>query len=177
MRPSRKASSPRKTRLASTSTRSAPGGPGTPTSRCRCWPWLGCPPPAPRPQKGNRRQQPGHDRLHVTGNPAPAHQPRLALPPRSRTRPGLVKLAAETPIPSPSQPLPPTRLCPHLTAVAVQRAGCRGAGAEDEGEHDLQFVQDLVEGHPGAGAFGSVRIMVMKAWARAVRVTWRCQPV
>jgi hypothetical protein len=27
----------------------------------------------------------------------------------------------------------------------------QGAGAEDEGEHDLQLVQDLVEGHPGAG--------------------------
>jgi len=48
---------------------------------------------------------------------------------------------------------------------------------KDEGEHDLQFVQGLVEGHPGAGAFGSVRIMVMKAWARTARVTWRCQPV
>src|ERR1017187_3126105 len=52
-----------------------------------------------------------------------------------------------------------------------------GAGAEDEGEHDLQFVQDLVEGHPGAGTCGSVLIMVQKAWARAARVTWRCQPV
>ena len=47
-----------------------------------------------------------------------------------------------------------------------------GAGAEDEGEHDLQFVQDLVEGHPGAGAFGSVRIMVQKAWARDVTRPW-----
>jgi len=28
-----------------------------------------------------------------------------------------------------------------------------GAGAEDEGEHDLQFVQDLVEAHPGAAAY------------------------
>src|SRR5260370_41823195 len=53
----------------------------------------------------------------------------------------------------------------------------QGAGAEDEGEHDLQFVQDLVEGHPGAGTFGSVRIMVQKAWARTARVTWRCHPV
>src|SRR5450755_2404491 len=52
-----------------------------------------------------------------------------------------------------------------------------GAGAEDEGEHDLQFVQGLVEGHPGAATFGSVRIMVMKAWARTARVTCRCQPV
>src|SRR5260370_39168674 len=52
----------------------------------------------------------------------------------------------------------------------------QGAGAEDEGEHDLQLVQDLVEGHPGAGTFGSVRIMVQKAWARTARVTWRCPP-
>src|SRR5947209_6660295 len=56
--------------------------------------------------------------------------------------------------------------------LAAQRAG-----AEDDGEHKLQFVQGLVEGHPGACAFGSVRILVMKAWARAARVTWRCQPV
>src|SRR5258708_32449833 len=54
--------------------------------------------------------------------------------------------------------------------------GAEGAGAEDEGEQDLQLVQGLVEGHPGIGAFGSVRIMVQNAWARAARVTWRCQP-
>src|SRR5260370_29721309 len=53
----------------------------------------------------------------------------------------------------------------------------QGAGAEDEGEHELQLVQDLVEGHPGAGAFGSALSMVQKAWARTARVTWRCQPV
>src|SRR6266702_8083524 len=53
----------------------------------------------------------------------------------------------------------------------------QGAGAENEGEHDLQLAQDLVEGHPGAGTFGSLRSMVQKAWARAARVTWRCQPV
>src|ERR1022692_1992097 len=61
-------------------------------------------------------------------------------------------------------------------SVEGEGLAAEGAGAEDEGEHDLQFVQDLVEGHPGAGAFGSVRIMVQKAWARAARVTWRCQP-
>src|SRR6266516_4529493 len=60
--------------------------------------------------------------------------------------------------------------------VEGQRLGAQGAGAEDDGEHDLQFVQGLVEGHPGACAFGSVLIMVMKAWARTARVTWRCQP-
>src|SRR5258708_33215559 len=54
--------------------------------------------------------------------------------------------------------------------------GAEGAGAEDEGEQDLQLVQGLVEGHPGIGAFGSVRIMVQNAWARAARVTWRGQP-
>ena len=53
----------------------------------------------------------------------------------------------------------------------------QGAGAEDDGQDDLQFAQDLVEGHPGAGAFGPVRSRVQKAWARAARVTFRCQPV
>ena len=53
----------------------------------------------------------------------------------------------------------------------------QGAGAEDDGEHDLQLVQDLVQGHPGAGTFGSVLIIVQNAWARTARVTWRCQPV
>ena len=56
--------------------------------------------------------------------------------------------------------------------LAAQRTG-----AEDDGEHNLQLAQDLVQAHPGAGAFGSVRIMVQKAWARTARVTWRCQPV
>src|SRR5690348_10881809 len=60
--------------------------------------------------------------------------------------------------------------------VECDGLAAQGAGAEDEGEDDLQFSQGLVEGHPGAGAFGSARIMVMKAWARAARVTWRCQP-
>jgi len=32
--------------------------------------------------------------------------------------------------------------------LAAQRAG-----AEDEGEHDLQLAQDLVQRHPGAGAY------------------------
>src|SRR5260370_560896 len=53
----------------------------------------------------------------------------------------------------------------------------QGAGAEDDGEHDLQLAQDLVQGHPGAGTFGSALSMVQKAWARTARVTWRCQPV
>ena len=57
------------------------------------------------------------------------------------------------------------------------KAGGRGACAEDEGQDDLQLAQDLVEGHPGAGAFGSFRSMVQNAWASAARVTWRCQPV
>src|SRR5205807_6802308 len=52
----------------------------------------------------------------------------------------------------------------------------QGAGAEDEGQDDLQFVQDLVQGHPGACAFGSDLSRVQKAWARVARVTWRCQP-
>ena len=44
--------------------------------------------------------------------------------------------------------------------LAAQRAG-----AEDDGEHDLQLAQDLVEGHPGAGTFGSVRSRVQNPWA------------
>jgi len=52
----------------------------------------------------------------------------------------------------------------------------KGQGAEDKGEHRLEFVQGLVEGHPGARAFGSVPIIVQKPGARAARVTWRGQP-
>jgi hypothetical protein len=33
-----------------------------------------------------------------------------------------------------------------------------------------------VQGHPGAGTFGSMQIRVQNAWATAARVTWRCQP-
>ena len=47
----------------------------------------------------------------------------------------------------------------------------QGAGAEDEGQDDLQFARDLVEAHPGAGTFGSDRSRVQNAWARAARVT------
>ena len=36
-------------RPGSTTTWSAPGEPGTPTSPCPCSPWPGCPPAAPRP--------------------------------------------------------------------------------------------------------------------------------
>jgi len=47
----------------------------------------------------------------------------------------------------------------------VERDGlvAQGAGAEDEGQDDLQFVQGLVGGYPGICAFGLVWIMVMKA--------------
>jgi hypothetical protein len=84
----------------------------------------------------------------------------------------------------------PELIGPHKTSSALLGSGegcgepvegeelaAEGAGAEDEALHDLQFVQGLVEGHPGAGAFGSSLIMVAEAWARAARVTWRCQPV
>jgi hypothetical protein len=60
--------------------------------------------------------------------------------------------------------------------VKCEGLAAQGAGAEDEGEDDLQFSHHLVEGHPGAGAFGSVRMLVMKAWERTARVTWRCHP-
>ena len=38
---------------------------------------------------------------------------------------------------------------------AVERDGlpAQGAGAEDEGQDDLQFSQSLVEGHPGAATY------------------------
>jgi hypothetical protein len=51
--------------------------------------------------------------------------------------------------------------CGESGGEPVKRDGLAAerAGAEDEGEDDLQFVQGLVESHPGAGAFGSVRIM------------------
>ena len=38
-------------------------------------------------------------------------------------------------------------------AVEGDGLAAQGAGAKDEGEHDLQFAQDLVEGHPGAGTY------------------------
>ena len=77
-------------------------------------------------------------------------------------------------------PVPSSTLlgrCQGGEPVECQRLGAQGAGAEDDGEHDLQLAQDLVEGHPGAGAFGSDRSRVQKAWARTARVTWRCQPI
>jgi hypothetical protein len=55
--------------------------------------------------------------------------------------------------------------CGEGSGEAVEGDGlaAQGAGAEDDGEHDLQLVQDLVRGHPGARAFGSVLSMVAKA--------------
>ena len=116
---SRNASSRPRTRPGWTITRSAPGAPGTPTSPCRCSPWPGCPPPAPRPQRGNRHQRPGHDRLHATGDPQTTDQLNPGPRARPRTRLVLVTLAATTPAPGPGLPLPTPRLCTHLSAVAV----------------------------------------------------------
>ena len=48
-------------------------------------------------------------------------------------------------------------------AVEGDGLAAQGACAEDDGEHDLQFAQGLVEGHPGAGTFGSCLSMVQKA--------------
>jgi hypothetical protein len=61
----------------------------------------------------------GTDRLHVTGDPPPAHRPNPGLHARSQPRLVLVALAASTPIPGPGLPLPAAWLCPHQTAVAV----------------------------------------------------------
>jgi len=49
IRPSRSASSRPRARPGWTTTRSAPGGPGMPTSSCRCLPWPGWPPAEPAP--------------------------------------------------------------------------------------------------------------------------------
>jgi hypothetical protein len=51
------------------------------------------------------------------------------------------------------------------------------AGAGPDGQERLKFAEDGVESQAGAGAFGSYRNCVQKAWASEVRVTWRCQPV
>jgi hypothetical protein len=55
--------------------------------------------------------------------------------------------------------------CGEGSGEAVEGDGlaAQGAGAEDDGGHDLQLVQDLVRGHPGARALGSVLSMVAKA--------------
>ena len=105
--------------IACYSTRSAPGGPGMPTSPCPCSPWPGWLPAGPRPKKRDRHQRPRHDRLHPARDPPPADQ----LDPGQRTRPRgrlvLVPVAPTTPVPGPAMPLPATRLCAHLSAVAV----------------------------------------------------------
>src|SRR5690348_6826738 len=90
-----------------------------PTSPCPCWPWPGSRPARPRRKRGHRHQRPGHDRLHAPGDPPAADQPgpgRFARPPRRLV---LVPLAPATPVPGPAMPLPATRLCSHLSAVAV----------------------------------------------------------
>ena len=112
---SRSASSRPRTRPGWTSTRCAPGGPGTPTSPCRCSPWPGSPPPAPRPQKGNRHQRPG-----MIGYTLPEIRRLLVHDPARSYRPGaclvLVPLAPKTPTPGPHQPLQATRLRTRLAA-------------------------------------------------------------
>ena len=55
------------------------------------------------------------------------------------------------------------------------QAGAAGAGPD--AEQGLEFAEYGVERQAGAGAFGSLRRFVQNAWARAARVTWRCQPV
>ena len=116
---SRNASSRPRAKPGSITTRSGPGGPGTPTSPCPCSPWPGSRPAGPRRKKGDRHQRPGHDRLHVTGDPQAPDRPDPALFPRSRTRLVLVHMAPKTPAPSPPMPLPATRIPTQLSAVAV----------------------------------------------------------
>lgn len=71
--------------------------------------------------KGNRCRRTRHDRIHATGDPAPAHQTRPACRRHRRTHLGLVTLPPTPTTPSPPQPLPTTRLSTHLSAVAVIR--------------------------------------------------------
>ena len=115
----RNASSRPRARPGSISTRSAAGGPGTPTSPCPCSRWPGWPPPGRRPKKRDRHQRPRHDRLHPARDPPPADQLDPGLPTRPRGRLVLVPLAPATPVPGPAMPLPATRLRTHLSAVAV----------------------------------------------------------
>lgn len=79
-------------------------------------------------------------------------------------------------------------VCGHLPSSALLGRVRRGrsscgdeleAGAASAGpdtEQGLEFAEDGVESQAGARAFGSWRNCVQKAWARAVSVTWRCQP-
>ena len=59
-------------------------------------------------------------------------------------------------------------------AVRLQTGAARAGPDVEQG---LEFAEYGVEGQAGAGAFGSFRRWVQNAWARAARVTWRCQPV
>jgi hypothetical protein len=54
----------------------------------------------------------------------------------------------------------------------MTRVACAGP----DGKERLQLAKDRIEAQAGAAAFGSRRSKVQKAWARAARVTWRCQP-
>jgi hypothetical protein len=102
---SRNASSRPRTKPAWTTTRSVPGGPGTPTSPCRCSPTPGSRSPGSWPQRGNQPRRNRRDRLHATGNPPPADQIGPAVRPYRRTHLVLVHLASQTSVPSQTQPL------------------------------------------------------------------------
>ena len=71
-----------------------------------------------------------------------------------------------------------TRASSALLGCCVSREGAFAgvACADHEREKLLQFTKNGVESQAGASAFGSDRSSVQKAWARTVRVTWRCQP-
>src|SRR6266849_1313551 len=107
--------------------------------------------------------------------------------PSIRSKPCMGKMIPETRLPGQTRQRTAFQHVPSSTLLGSGECGgepvegdglaAQGAGAEDEGEHELQLVQDLVEGHPGVRAFGSALSMVQKAWARTARVTWRCQPV
>jgi hypothetical protein len=70
----RSVSSRRRTRPGWITTRSGPGGPGMPISRCLCW-RLAAGGQSCCHKKGNRCPRCGHDRLHVIGDPPSVDQP------------------------------------------------------------------------------------------------------
>jgi hypothetical protein len=69
-------------------------------------------------------------------------------------------------------PTPSSALLGAVVVWAFAGLACAG----HDGEELLQLTEHGVEGQAGASAFGSWRSRVQKAWARTVRVTWRCQP-
>ncbi|WP_460697455.1 IS701 family transposase [Nocardia thraciensis] len=86
-----------KARPGSTTTRSANGGPGMPTSPCRCSLRPGSRQRKLLPQRGTRRPRSRHDHIHATGDPSPAHRIRADPAQSRRSHLGLVDAASTKP--------------------------------------------------------------------------------